>query len=143
MFWQIVMGSSLLGICALLYVFCLAVTSGILVSLSDRHATRPKVEQATIMMSVGVLAVVLGHTVVVWIWAAAFVHSGALVEMDRSVYFALVTYTTLGYGDITLDSDHRVFGAMAAVSGLLNFGLSTAFLVAILTRLLQSSRLHK
>ncbi len=37
----------------------------------------------------------------------------------------------IGYGDITLGHIWRLFGAMAAVNGLLTFGLSTAFLIEV------------
>lgn len=76
--------------------------------------------------------VVFGHTLQIWIWAFSLVRIGSLQRMDDAVYFALVTTTTLGYGDITLQREHRVFGAMAAVSGLLTFGLSTAFLIGFM-----------
>jgi Ion channel len=67
---------------------------------------------------------------------------GAVANVPDAVYFALATYTTVGYGDVVLASEHRVFGAMAAVTGMLVFGLSTAFLVAILTRHFPSARFH-
>ncbi len=62
---------------------------------------------------------------------------GALPGFAEAIYFAIVTYTTLGYGDIVLDANFRVFAALSSVTGLLNFGLSTAFLVGILSRLFQ------
>ena len=41
-------------------------------------------------------------------------------------------------GDITIRPDWRVFGAMAAVTGLLTFGLSTAFLVGVMSEFMKS-----
>lgn len=80
------------------------------------------------------VAILLGHTVEVWIWAFALRGSRALETLEDAVYFALVTTTTLGYGDVTLARKWRVFGAMAAVSGLMTFGLSTAFLIDVFAR---------
>ena len=54
-----------------------------------------------------------------------------------ALYFSLVTFTTLGYGDIVLGEGLRIFGAFASVTGLLAFGLSTAFLVALMTRMFE------
>lgn len=76
--------------------------------------------------------VVLGHTLQIWMWAFSLIWIRSLQRMDDAVYFALVTTTTLGYGDITLQREHRVFGAMSAVTGLLTFGLSTAFLIGFM-----------
>jgi len=55
--------------------------------------------------------------------------SGALPDWNTAVYFSLVTYTTLGYGDVVLGPGLRIFAAFSAVTGLLGFGISTAFLV--------------
>ncbi|MEM7423837.1 MAG: ion channel, partial [Pseudomonadota bacterium] len=60
---------------------------------------------------------------------------GAIHSIEAAVYYTLVTSTTLGYGDITLDRRWRTLGAMAAVTGLLIFGLSTAFLIELMSGL--------
>lgn len=85
--------------------------------------------------------VVFSHTLQVWMWASAFLWRDAFSDWSTSVYFSLVTYTTLGYGDITLGPEHRIFAAFAAVTGLLTFGLSTAFLVGLVTGILNKSSL--
>ena len=72
----------------------------------------------------------------VWIWALALLLLGAFQTIELSVYFALASFTTLGYGDITLGEDIRVFGAFSAVTGMLTFGVSTAFLVGLIGRAL-------
>ena len=80
---------------------------------------------------------VLAHTIQVWIWALAWLYAGVLEDLNSSIYFSLVTHTTLGYGDIVLGPELRIFASFAAVAGLLAFGLSTAYLVAVMTRLFQ------
>lgn len=133
---QIFYGSVLLGACALLYILGLAWAMGLLAKLATRFAHLTVFKHSAILIGTAIVAVVMGHTVVVWIWAAAFRISDALPDILEAVYFSLVTYTTLGYGDLVLEPGFRIFGAMAAVTGLLNFGISTAFLVALLGRLL-------
>ncbi|MFC3118107.1 ion channel [Jhaorihella thermophila] len=49
-----------------------------------------------------------------------------------------MTYTTVGYGDLTLGPGLRVFGTFAGVAGVLGFGISSAFLIAVMSRLLQA-----
>ena len=66
----------------------------------------------------------------------SFIAFGAFGDPATAVYFSLVTYTTLGYGDIVLAENIRLYGALASVTGLLAFGLSTAFLVAVFAKLL-------
>ena len=55
--------------------------------------------------------------------------------LEASVYFSLVAYTTLGFGDILLPNDWRLLSGMAAANGLLNFGLLTAILVETLRQI--------
>ena len=79
-----------------------------------------------------------GHTAQIWLWAIVLKTRGVFESTSSAVYFSLVTSTTLGYGDITLEPEWRVFGAMAAVTGLLTFGLSTAFLVGVMSEFIKS-----
>ncbi|NNE86955.1 MAG: two pore domain potassium channel family protein [Silicimonas sp.] len=78
-------------------------------------------------------------TAAVWLWAIALYALNVFVEFEASVYFALVAFTTLGFGDILLPQEWRLLGGMAAANGLLMFGLLTAILVETLreTRLRQ------
>ena len=71
----------------------------------------------------------------VWIWAIAYRLLGVFDTMEASIYFSLVSFTTLGYGDILLTHQWRILGGMAAANGLLNFGLVTALLVEALRHL--------
>ncbi|MEX1661111.1 ion channel [uncultured Thioclava sp.] len=71
-------------------------------------------------------------TASVWAWAACFRVLDIFHTMEEAVYFALVVYTTLGYGDILLSHDWRILGGMAAANGLLNIGFLTAMMVETL-----------
>ena len=88
----------------------------------------------TIAMVSTVLSLFLLHTVEVWAWALAFITVGAIGGFEQALYFSTVTFSTLGYGDITLASEWRLFGAMEGVNGFLLIGWSTAYLVAASTR---------
>lgn len=129
MWRQITAGSVVLCGSTALHVLLLAATIGVLEDLSPATL----VEEATALFG-AFLAILAGHTAQVWMWALATRACGALEDLEDAVYFALVTTTTLGYGDITLRRRWRLFGAMAAVSGLLTFGLSTAFFIGAFTR---------
>lgn len=89
-----------------------------------------------IFLLVAVFVVVFAHTVQVWAWAVTFRLVTPLADMPTSFYFATVTYTTLGYGDIVLDAGARIMATFCAITGLLTFGISTAFLIGVLSRML-------
>lgn len=53
-------------------------------------------------------------------------------NFPEGLYFAIVTMTTLGYGDVVLPPPWRNLGPLMVVSGLLMFGCSTAFLFVVI-----------
>lgn len=134
---QIVTGTLVLLVCSGLQIVLLAAVirhlSRMHLNAKDMHLLRNWVWPTASAF----LAVVVGHTAHVWLWATSFIVLGALAAFPDALYFSLVTYTTVGYGDVTVGPDYRLYAAMAAVTGLFNFGLSTAFLVGLFTRLLQ------
>ncbi|MDN5567272.1 MAG: potassium channel family protein [Paracoccus sp. (in: a-proteobacteria)] len=94
-----------------------------------RAPHRPKLIVVVIATSIGVLGMV---TISVWLWAVAFHLLGVFKGFEEAMYFTLVTFTTLGYGDVLMPDRWRILGGLAAANGLLNFGLMTAFMVEAL-----------
>lgn len=61
-----------------------------------------------------------------WAWAGLLLWLGTLSSLEEALYFATVTFTTLGYGDIVLEPEWRLLGAFAAVNGAIIIGWTTA-----------------
>ena len=59
---------------------------------------------------------------------------GAFDDMEPALYFTTVSYTTLGYGDVTLGPDHRQLAAIYAANGIIMFGWTTALVFAVVQR---------
>ncbi|MEM9736953.1 MAG: ion channel, partial [Pseudomonadota bacterium] len=51
-----------------------------------------------------------------------------------ALYFSVVAFTTLGFGDVLLPQEWRLLAGLSAANGLLIFGVSTAFLVEVFRR---------
>jgi hypothetical protein len=94
-----------------------------------REPHRPKL---ALVLSITVVWVLGTVTAGVWIWAFALRALGIFATMEASVYFSLVAFTTLGFGDILLPVDWRLLGGMAAANGLLSMGLMTAMLIEVM-----------
>lgn len=77
---------------------------------------------------------VIAMSIEVAIWAISFQLVEAFDAFEPSLYFSIVTFTTLGYGDIIPDADWRLLAGLTAADGLIIFGLNTAFLVEFVTR---------
>lgn len=63
-------------------------------------------------------------------WAVTYMLVGAMEVFEDAFYFSIVTYTTLGYGDITLSSTYRLLSSLEAANGIIIFGWSTAIIIA-------------
>ena len=97
-----------------------------------RAPHRPKL---VLVLCVTALWVLLQMTLAVWMWAFTMLALGIFETLEVSVYFALVAFTTLGFGDILLPMEWRLLAGMAALNGLLNIGLVTAAMVETLRQL--------
>ena len=136
MFAQIFYGSVLLIITALLHVAIIVGGIPILAKLGRRMQKWGNARRVGILLSAGIALLLFAHAVEIWMWAAAFAYQGQFDTFSTSFYFAIVTYTTLGYGDIVLSEDARIFAGFCAIAGLLAFGISTALLIGLLTRIM-------
>ena len=95
----------------------------------SRGATKSLV-RSTLKLAVFVLWLFLATIIEVWAWAVLYLALGAIGSLEQAVYFSTVTFTTLGFGDITLDETWRLLSSFDAANGLLMFGWSTALIFA-------------
>ncbi|SDK28862.1 potassium channel family protein [Microbulbifer yueqingensis] len=87
------------------------------------------------VVSLTVLLMFLASTLEVWIWATAYRLLGAFSELEPAMYFSMVSYTTLGFGDIVLDERWRLLSSLQAANGIIIFGWTTAIVIAVVQRL--------
>lgn len=97
-----------------------------------RPPHRPKLALMLCSAAIWVMAQMMAS---VWIWALALLALGVFDALEPSIYFALVAFTTLGFGDVLLPIEWRLLSGMAAANGLLNIGLATALLVEALRQI--------
>ena len=105
------------------------------VRLIDRRTRGATEIRRTFWISLAaVVPLFFGHLAQVGLWAGLLVLLGALKAYNDAFYFSLVTFATLGYGDIVLAPGYRIFGALAATCGSLMLGWSTALIFAAISR---------
>jgi voltage-gated potassium channel Kch len=93
-----------------------------------------------ILTETAILLLVL-HVVEIVLWAAAYLlllPPSEVTTFEEAVYFSFVTFTTLGYGDITLSGTWRILSGIEALNGILLVGWSTALLFAVMQRIWQN-----
>jgi hypothetical protein len=96
--------------------------------------TLPFWRSTWLFINVAVWIIVL-HLCEIAVWAGFYVWKGAMTDVQSALYFSAVTYTTTGYGDLVLPVEWRLVGGVEALTGILMCGWSTAFFMAVVSRL--------
>ena len=83
-------------------------------------------------------ALLLLHVIEIQLWALTYLFvlpGDPLDTYEKALYFSFVTFTTLGYGDVTLTThDWRILSGIEAMDGILLAGWSTALLFVVVQR---------
>jgi Ion channel len=77
-----------------------------------------------------VLILLLVGLVEATLWACYYFWSGLISTFPESLYFSLVTMTTVGYGDVVLEGSGRLIGGIQAALGIVLFGWTTSIIFA-------------
>ena len=91
--------------------------------------------QRLITIEVIVLMIILASLIEASLWAGCYFSIDAFQTVEECLYFSLVTFSTLGYGDVVLTQSYRLLGGFEAANGIIIFGWSAALLVDTLQRL--------
>ena len=91
-------------------------------------------------VDVVILIIIMATLIESAAWAATYIYVGSIQQFEEALYFSLVTYSTLGYGDVTLDGSHRLLSAFEAANGVIMLGWSTAIVVAVIQKVYTKSK---
>jgi MFS superfamily sulfate permease-like transporter len=86
------------------------------------------------VMGVMTLLVTILHGIEAGIWATAYRFLGALPDEKSAIIYSLNALTSFGHTNLSLEDKWQLMGAMEALNGWLLFGLTTAFLFAIIEK---------
>ena len=95
------------------------------------HPVKASLANLVVIFSSTTLALLALHAIYIWMWALCYMLLGEFSSLERALYFSSVTYSTLGYGDITLSKNWQLLSGFEAVNGLILFGTSSAYLFAV------------
>ena len=83
-------------------------------------------------------AIMFLHLVQTSLWAVFYYAKGLFNDFETSLYFSMVSFVTIGYGDVLLPRRWRLLGVIEGFSGVVLCGVSTAFLFAVLNAIFQA-----
>ena len=98
---------------------------------ASRHL---KINSKEIWTSLIVLIMFAASFIEALAWAFTYILLGAIHSLEEALYFSIVTFTTLGYGDITLNESYRLLASIEAADGIIIFGWSTAITMAVVQK---------
>lgn len=129
---QALLGTLIIIPMVVIHVFALVGMAEIVDQVKAMGAFRSVRLENTTIMSVTVLVILVVHMIEAWVWAAVYYSLDEFTDLENAIYFSVVTATTLGYGDITLSEQWQLLGSLEAMSGLISFGVSVAFLIEVM-----------
>ena len=98
--------------------------------------SKPDLRRAvpTVISTIGAVALILAalHGLEGVLWAAAYWWLGALDSFTDASVYSLATMTTFELPGLSLPSRFHMLSALESVNGALLFGISTAFLFAVI-----------
>jgi hypothetical protein len=136
MFLALLVGAGMLLVSVLLYVMATALIVRLLVRWTRAGYTAAGFWKEVAVMMVVTLITAAAHLAAIALWAVALLLCGESSTFEKALYCSAENYTALGYGDVVLSERWRLLGPLEAVNGLLQVGLSTAVMFAVLSRLL-------
>ncbi len=135
MLQQVAFGTVLILITTVIHGSC---TAAVIRVLQASHAStwgNRSAATRVLLISAVVLMMFLAALLESGTWAAVYLVLGAIQDLETALYFSVVTFTTLGYGDVTLDASWRLLASMQAANGTIMFGWTTAIVMAVIHRM--------
>jgi hypothetical protein len=86
-----------------------------------------------LMIAAAGWALAVLHGAEAGIWGGVYLLLGAIDNPADAMYFSVDSMTTRGASGVDLARHWKMMGALEAANGVLLFGVSTAFLAAVLT----------
>jgi hypothetical protein len=88
----------------------------------------------TLVMTGTVLGILAILTLEIWGWALAYAALGVTRRFSDALFLSTAMFSTVGYGEGSLDPAWRQMTALEGINGFLMIGWSTAYLVRASTR---------
>jgi MFS superfamily sulfate permease-like transporter len=125
-------GVPLIVLTSVVHVLGLGLINDRIVLAIGRMDRRHSTLLFAVAMSVAVSLATILHALEAAVWAAAFILLRALPDMKAAMLYSVSALTTYGHASTLLAARWEMLGALEALNGMLLFGLTTAFLFAMI-----------
>jgi hypothetical protein len=95
----------------------------------ERRRTKPRtIKYFLVLMLLTSNSILFLHILEVGAWAYLLLRIDAVDDFSAAVLHSLNAMTTYGHDQVRLTSQWKLLGAIESMNGVMNFGLTTAFL---------------
>jgi hypothetical protein len=138
-------GLPLIVLNVIIHVLGLGLINEQIVTLVSRRLIPPRLTASfVVIMAAATLLITALHAIEGIVWAAAYRGLGALPDIRSAMLYSLSAITSYGHAAIFLDPHWQMMGALEALNGVILFGLTTAFLFALIQTIWPlGSRVHR
>jgi voltage-gated potassium channel len=137
MFRELLFALSIVALCVVIHTAGLVLFAQFLIDRFPK-LERPATMRRQAVALILVFAVVLSlHLIEATLWATFYYVRNLFGDFETALYFSLVTYGTMGFGDVVLPQRWRLLSGIEGISGVLLCGLSGAFIFAVINALFQ------
>ncbi|MGE0420142.1 MAG: hypothetical protein AB7O80_25330 [Acetobacteraceae bacterium] len=130
-------GLTLIGITIAMHAIGLVFLARVLQIFRDvimpyRFRRRANAWVAVMLVGLSGAALAMLHAAEAAVWAIAYMLVGAMENPSDAILYSIDSMTTRGASGLQLQQQWRLMGALESADGMLLFGISTAFLFAIM-----------
>lgn len=138
MFRELLIALSIVAICVVIHTVGLVLFAQVLIERANSPDYMAKMRRQTPVLILVFAVVISLHLVEAALWAWFYYLRSLFPDFETSLYFSLVTYGSIGYGDVVLPQRWRLLSAIEGISGVLLCGLSGGFVFAVINAMFQA-----
>lgn len=138
---KILIAFSVMFVCTLIHAFFMAFADRALDRRLAQLGSGPHPFHRGVLIWLLIMWMFLGICVQAGLWGMIYMSQPAITELpdaQTAFYFSMVTYTSLGYGDIVLTGQWRALSAIQAANGVIIFGWTTALIFYFIQRIFRA-----
>ena len=134
---EIAIAAVIVSVCLMVHVAGILLMAKWVLRRRDRLGVNITNKHFAVLLIVLFGGVMCLHLTQTGLWALFYYARGLFSDFETSLYFSMVSFTTIGYGDVLLPRNWRLLGVVEGFSGVLLCGISTAFMFAVVNGVFQ------
>lgn len=134
---ELATAAAIVTVCLIIHVGGILFMGGWLLRRREDLSRTASTKQFGVLIVILFAGIMFLHIVQTSLWAIFYYVQGLFSDFETSLYFSMVSFTTLGYGDVLLPRRWRLLGVIEGFSGVLLCGVSTAFIFAAVNAMFQ------